>query len=297
MTTSATPDEQAAPLVVRTVAAGPRPRDPAPGPASLAPRLRPGARDLAAPRRGPGRLGRGRPDPDLGCRPVRRRRQVVAGRPRRAVVRDEVDEPGTGLVCFGSFGFADEPGESRADGPRGRRRPARRPDLVDHRLTRRPGPARPARDDRRRRPAAAAGQVSLRRRRAQRRAVDGRGRRRRRTDQRRRAGEGRAGPRPGRHRRRAARRPLAAAPAGARLPDVLDLPRRRPVRGDAGAAGPPRARPGHLPGAGRHHPAYRRRRRATWPSPPPWPGRRRTSRSTSTPSGRSPTRWTRTARR
>jgi menaquinone-specific isochorismate synthase len=30
----------------------------------------------------------------------------------RAVVRDEVDEPGTGLVAFGSFAFADEPGSS-----------------------------------------------------------------------------------------------------------------------------------------------------------------------------------------
>ena len=30
----------------------------------------------------------------------------------RAVVRDEVGEPGTGLVCFGSFGFADDPGDS-----------------------------------------------------------------------------------------------------------------------------------------------------------------------------------------
>lgn len=29
-----------------------------------------------------------------------------------AVVRDEVDEPGTGLVCFGTFAFADEPGAS-----------------------------------------------------------------------------------------------------------------------------------------------------------------------------------------
>ena len=29
-----------------------------------------------------------------------------------AVVRDEVNEPGTGLVAFGSFAFADEPGES-----------------------------------------------------------------------------------------------------------------------------------------------------------------------------------------
>jgi len=31
---------------------------------------------------------------------------------RTAVVRDEVDQPGTGVVCFGSFGFADEPGDS-----------------------------------------------------------------------------------------------------------------------------------------------------------------------------------------
>lgn len=31
---------------------------------------------------------------------------------RTAVVRDEVDRPGTGVVCFGSFGFADDPGDS-----------------------------------------------------------------------------------------------------------------------------------------------------------------------------------------
>jgi menaquinone-specific isochorismate synthase len=31
---------------------------------------------------------------------------------RSAVVRDEVNQPGTGLVAFGSFGFADEPGDS-----------------------------------------------------------------------------------------------------------------------------------------------------------------------------------------
>jgi len=30
----------------------------------------------------------------------------------RAVVRDEVTEPGTGLVAFGTFGFADDPGDS-----------------------------------------------------------------------------------------------------------------------------------------------------------------------------------------
>jgi menaquinone-specific isochorismate synthase len=31
---------------------------------------------------------------------------------RAAVVRDEVGRPGTGLVCFGSFAFADDPGDS-----------------------------------------------------------------------------------------------------------------------------------------------------------------------------------------
>ena len=30
----------------------------------------------------------------------------------RAVVQNDVDEPGTGLICFGSFAFADEPGDS-----------------------------------------------------------------------------------------------------------------------------------------------------------------------------------------
>jgi menaquinone-specific isochorismate synthase len=30
----------------------------------------------------------------------------------RSVVRDEVDTPGSGLVCFGSFGYADSPGRS-----------------------------------------------------------------------------------------------------------------------------------------------------------------------------------------
>ena len=90
-------------------------------------------------------------------------------------------------------------------------------------------------------------------------------------DQRRRPGEGRAGPRPGRHRRRADRRALAAAPAGRGLPHLLDLPRRRHVRRHARAAGPPRARAGHLAGAGRHHPAHRRRRPRPQPRRPAGP--------------------------
>jgi menaquinone-specific isochorismate synthase len=36
----------------------------------------------------------------------------------RADIRDEVNEPGSGLVCFGSFAFADDPGESVLTVPR-----------------------------------------------------------------------------------------------------------------------------------------------------------------------------------
>ncbi len=39
-------------------------------------------------------------------------KQWWADHVRNAVVRDEVDAPGTGVVCFGSFAFADEPGDS-----------------------------------------------------------------------------------------------------------------------------------------------------------------------------------------
>ncbi len=35
-----------------------------------------------------------------------------AERAGSAVVRDEVGQPGSGLLCFGSFAFADEPGDS-----------------------------------------------------------------------------------------------------------------------------------------------------------------------------------------
>jgi menaquinone-specific isochorismate synthase len=36
----------------------------------------------------------------------------------RAEIRDDVNEPGSGLVCFGSFAFADEPGDSVLTVPR-----------------------------------------------------------------------------------------------------------------------------------------------------------------------------------
>ena len=79
-------------------------------PARPAARRPPG--HLAAPRRGSRRLGRGRRDPHHGRHPVRRRGKWWAETTAHAVVRDEVNEPGTGLVCFGSFAFADEPGDS-----------------------------------------------------------------------------------------------------------------------------------------------------------------------------------------
>ena len=39
-------------------------------------------------------------------------RRWWTGHARTAVVRDEAQQPGSGLVCFGSFAFADEPGDS-----------------------------------------------------------------------------------------------------------------------------------------------------------------------------------------
>ena len=101
----------------------------------------------------------------------------------------------------------------------------------------------------------------LRRRRARRRALDGG-----------RGGRRRAGSAPATSRRSCSRATWSRPPtrrstsagrcAGSAddLPDVLDLPRRRDVRRDARDAGAPRARPGDLAGAGRHDPAYRRRR-------------------------------------
>ena len=55
----------------------------------------------------------------------------------------------------------------------------------------------------------------------------------------------------------AARRPVAAAPPGRRLPRVPHLRRRRAVRRLARGLRPARAGRGHQPGAGRHHPPQR----------------------------------------
>jgi isochorismate synthase len=94
-----------APLVVRTV--------PVDEQAELL-ALLPDTNGTAWVRRGEGLVGWG---VAALCRTAGRDRfteakQWWADHARTAVVRDEVDRPGTGLVCFGSFGFADEPGDS-----------------------------------------------------------------------------------------------------------------------------------------------------------------------------------------
>ena len=100
------PARESAPLVVRTVLVDD------PGPLLD---LLPTTTDVTAwVRRGEGLVGWGtaaicRSDgPDRFPRARAWWRDLAGG----AVVRDEVELPGTGLVCFGSFAFADEPGDS-----------------------------------------------------------------------------------------------------------------------------------------------------------------------------------------
>jgi len=97
---------EAAPLVVRSL------RLADPGPLL---ELLPDAEDATGwVRRGDGLVGWG---VAARCRTEGSQRFADAARwweehARTAVVRDEVHQPGTGLVCFGSFAFADEPGDS-----------------------------------------------------------------------------------------------------------------------------------------------------------------------------------------
>jgi menaquinone-specific isochorismate synthase len=100
------PARDLAPLVVRTVAVD----DPGP----LLSLLPADDRTTAWVRRGEGLVG-------WGVAAVRRTRGADRfadaarwwdGLTRTAVVRDEVTQPGSGLVCFGSFGFSDRPGDS-----------------------------------------------------------------------------------------------------------------------------------------------------------------------------------------
>ena len=103
--TTARPAAETAPLVVRTT----RIEDPGPLLGLL-----PESDATAWVRRGEGLVGWGTA---AVCRTSGADRfadaaQWWADRTATAVVRDEVDQPGTGAVCFGSFAFADDPGDS-----------------------------------------------------------------------------------------------------------------------------------------------------------------------------------------
>ena len=105
MTTVASSSREAAPLVVRTV--------PIEDPGPLLALLPPGD-SVAWLRRGEGLVGWGVAAVirTSGTDRFARARDWWLRHAHAAVVRDEVRRPGTGLVCFGSFAFADEPGES-----------------------------------------------------------------------------------------------------------------------------------------------------------------------------------------
>jgi len=107
VTSSTRPDGQAGPLVVRTIAL-------ALDPATLLLDLLPTDEPVSWLRRGDGLVGWGRAAQILTSGPTRfaDADKWWAETTARAVVHDEVDEPGTGLVCFGSFAFADDPGDS-----------------------------------------------------------------------------------------------------------------------------------------------------------------------------------------
>jgi len=107
VTTSATPHGQTSPLVARTVALD---VDTAANLLDLLPADRP----VTWLRRGDGLIGWG---VAAEIRTSGATRFSDAGKwwaetTTHAVVRNEVNEPGSGLVCFGSFAFADEPGSS-----------------------------------------------------------------------------------------------------------------------------------------------------------------------------------------
>ena len=107
MTTSATPRDEAGRLVVRTVSLD------LPAETSLLDLL-PADAPVSWLRRGEGLVGWGVAAEVRTSGPARfsDAGKWWAETTARAVVRDEVDEPGTGLLAFGSFAFADEPGAS-----------------------------------------------------------------------------------------------------------------------------------------------------------------------------------------
>ncbi|HEY0774773.1 MAG TPA: isochorismate synthase [Nocardioidaceae bacterium] len=105
MTTVPSSSPEATPLVVRTASV----EDPGPLLALLPP-----GDSVAWLRRGEGLVGWGVAAVIRTSGPERfeQARDWWRTQARTAVVRDEVGRPGTGLVCFGSFAFADEPGDS-----------------------------------------------------------------------------------------------------------------------------------------------------------------------------------------
>jgi menaquinone-specific isochorismate synthase len=107
VTTSAGPEGLPLPLVVRTI-----PLD-LPADASLLDFL-PSHHPVTWLRRGDGLVGWGRAAEiqTAGATRFADAAKWWSETTAHAVVRDEVDEPGTGLVCFGTFAFADEPGSS-----------------------------------------------------------------------------------------------------------------------------------------------------------------------------------------
>ncbi|HSE09509.1 MAG TPA: isochorismate synthase [Nocardioidaceae bacterium] len=105
MTTVASSSHEANPLVVRTV--------PLDDPGPLLDLLPPGD-SVAWLRRGEGLVGWGVAAVvrTSGGNRFTEAREWWISEARSAVIRDEVGLPGSGLVCFGSFAFADEPGDS-----------------------------------------------------------------------------------------------------------------------------------------------------------------------------------------
>jgi menaquinone-specific isochorismate synthase len=107
VTTTATSGEQSSPLVARTVALDPEAF-------THLLDILPAERPVTWLRRGDGLVGWGVAAEVRTFGPTRFAdadkwwRETTA----HAVVRDDVNEPGTGLTCFGSFAFADEPGSS-----------------------------------------------------------------------------------------------------------------------------------------------------------------------------------------
>ena len=138
MTTSATPEATAGPLVVRTVDLD---LDAATGLLALLPADRP----VTWIRRGEGLVGWGAAAEVRTSGPTRFADAAKwwSEATGRAVVRDEVDEPGTGLVSFGTFAFADEPGDSVLTVPEvviGRRGDRTWLTTVSHGSLQQPGP-------------------------------------------------------------------------------------------------------------------------------------------------------------